>query len=88
MTAPFAVVGPDVVIGDDTEIAAGAHVQGPTRLGRENRIYPQACVGFDPQVRALRVKIRIAQRQIMKDARVRERDRPDRAASGQNRTTK
>jgi UDP-N-acetylglucosamine acyltransferase len=44
-----AVIGPDVEIGDDTEIGAGAQVQGPTRMGRENRVHPLACVGFEPQ---------------------------------------
>ncbi|HSU81895.1 MAG TPA: acyl-[acyl-carrier-protein]--UDP-N-acetylglucosamine O-acyltransferase, partial [Thermoanaerobaculia bacterium] len=46
---PFAVIGPRVEIGDGTEIGAGAQIQGPTRIGRENRIYPQAAIGFDPQ---------------------------------------
>jgi UDP-N-acetylglucosamine acyltransferase len=44
-----AVIGPDVEIGDDTEIGSGAQVFGPTRLGRQNRVYPLAAVGFDPQ---------------------------------------
>jgi UDP-N-acetylglucosamine acyltransferase len=46
---PFAVIGPGVEIGDGTEVGAGAHIQGPTRIGRDNHIYPQAAVGFDPQ---------------------------------------
>lgn len=46
---PFAVVGAGVVIGDDCEIGAGAHVLGPTRMGRENRVFSNACIGFDPQ---------------------------------------
>jgi UDP-N-acetylglucosamine acyltransferase len=46
---PFAVIGAEVEIGDGTEIGAGATILGPTRIGRENRIYPQACIGFDPQ---------------------------------------
>ena len=32
-----------------TEVGAGAQIQGPTKIGRENRIYPQAAIGFDPQ---------------------------------------
>jgi UDP-N-acetylglucosamine acyltransferase len=47
--AAGAVIGADVEIGEDCEIGAGAQVHGPTRMGRENRIYPLACVGFDPQ---------------------------------------
>jgi UDP-N-acetylglucosamine acyltransferase len=46
---PFAVVGPEVEIGDDSEIGAGAQVYGPARIGRGNRVFPQACIGFDPQ---------------------------------------
>jgi UDP-N-acetylglucosamine acyltransferase len=46
---PFAVIGAGVEIGDGTEVGAGAQIQGPTRIGRENRIYPQAAIGFDPQ---------------------------------------
>lgn len=45
----FAVVGADVVVGEDTEIGASAHVEGPSRIGSRNRIYPHACIGFDPQ---------------------------------------
>jgi UDP-N-acetylglucosamine acyltransferase len=46
---PFAVIGPEVEIGDGTEVGAGAQVYGPAKIGRENRIFPQACIGFEPQ---------------------------------------
>lgn len=46
---PFAVIGAGVVLGDGTEVGAGAQVQGPARIGRENRIFPQASIGFEPQ---------------------------------------
>lgn len=46
---PNAVIGPRVEIGAGTEIGAGAHVRGPCRIGEENRIFPLACVGFEPQ---------------------------------------
>lgn len=46
---PHAVVGARVTVGEGTEIGGGAHVLGPSRLGRENRIFPHACVGFEPQ---------------------------------------
>ncbi len=46
---PFAVVGAGVALGDGTEVGAGAQVQGPARIGRENRIFPQASIGFEPQ---------------------------------------
>ena len=44
-----AVIGADVVIGEGCEIGEAAQIWGPTRIGRENRLYPMATVGFDPQ---------------------------------------
>ena len=46
---PFAVVGPNVEIGEDSEIGASANIGGWTILGRENRVFPHACIGFEPQ---------------------------------------
>lgn len=46
---PGAVVGARVQIGDRCRIEAGAHVQGPTTMGRENRVFSGAYIGFDPQ---------------------------------------
>lgn len=49
VVGPHAVIGPRVTIGEGTEVGAGAQVQGPTILGRDNRVFPHACLGFDPQ---------------------------------------
>ncbi len=49
VVGPFAVIGPDVVIGAGSEIGAAAQIQGPARIGLRNRIFAQACVGFEPQ---------------------------------------
>src|SRR5216683_3110029 len=46
---PAARFGAGVDVGEGTEIGAGAQVYGPARIGRENRIYPNAAIGFDPQ---------------------------------------
>lgn len=46
---PHAVIGPRVTLGEGTEVGAGANVQGPTRMGARNRVFPHACVGFEPQ---------------------------------------
>ena len=46
---PYAVVTAGVEVGPGTWIGAHAHLQGPTRVGRENRIHPHACLGTDPQ---------------------------------------
>ena len=49
IVGPQAVIGARVQIGAGTEIGAGAQVHGPTTLGRDNRVFPMAAIGFDPQ---------------------------------------
>ncbi len=46
---PYCVVGPQVEMGDDCELVSHVVLHGPTRMGRNNRIYPFAAVGIDPQ---------------------------------------
>ncbi len=45
----FAVIGPDVELGPGCEVGAHAVIEGPTVIGRNNRIYPFAAVGLAPQ---------------------------------------
>jgi UDP-N-acetylglucosamine acyltransferase len=49
VVGPLAVVGARVVLGEGCEVGGQAQVQGPSRLGRGNRVFPHACVGFEPQ---------------------------------------
>lgn len=46
---PFSVIGKNVEIGDDTWIAPHVVINGPTRIGRENRIFQFASIGEIPQ---------------------------------------
>ena len=46
---PFAVIGPDVEIGDGSWIGPHAVVNGPTTIGRDNRIYQFCSIGEAPQ---------------------------------------
>jgi len=46
---PYAIVGAGVAIGAGTSVGAHATIEGPTVLGRENRVFPHAVLGFDPQ---------------------------------------
>lgn len=46
---PFTVVGPEVEIGAGTQVGAHCSVQGPTRIGHDNRIHGHAAIGGDPQ---------------------------------------
>ncbi len=46
---PYCVVGAQVEMGEDCELVSHVVLHGPTRMGRNNRIYPFAAVGIDPQ---------------------------------------
>ena len=46
---PFAVIGPGVQIGAGTRIGPHVVIRGPSRIGRDNRIYQFASIGEDPQ---------------------------------------
>jgi UDP-N-acetylglucosamine acyltransferase len=46
---PFCVIGPDVEIGGGTTVGAHTVIRGPTRIGRDNRIFSFASVGEAPQ---------------------------------------
>jgi len=46
---PFAVIGAGVQIGAGSEIGPHTVIKGPTRIGRDNRIFQFASVGEDPQ---------------------------------------
>src|SRR5580698_1121512 len=47
--AAYAVVGDHVELGDGCVLDHHALVQGPAKLGHNNRVYPFAAVGGDPQ---------------------------------------
>jgi UDP-N-acetylglucosamine acyltransferase len=46
---PWTVIGADVEIGEGTEVASHVVIKGPTRIGKNNKIYQFASVGEDPQ---------------------------------------
>ena len=46
---PYAVIGAGVAIGAGTVIGAHATLEGPTTLGRDNRVHPHASLGGPPQ---------------------------------------
>lgn len=46
---PYSVIGPRVTIADGSSIGSHVVVHGPTRIGRDNRIYDFAAIGGDPQ---------------------------------------
>lgn len=46
---PFSVIGAGVEIGEGTVIESHVVINGPTRIGRDNKIYSFAAIGGDPQ---------------------------------------
>ncbi len=46
---PYSVIGPDVEIGEGTWIGPHVVIQGPTRIGRDNRIFQFSSIGEMPQ---------------------------------------
>jgi UDP-N-acetylglucosamine acyltransferase len=46
---PFSIIGPDVEIGSGTTVGPHVVIKGPSRIGRENRIFQFASLGEDPQ---------------------------------------
>ena len=46
---PYTIVGPYVEIDDDVEIQSHVNITGHTIIGKNNKIYPMASIGSDPQ---------------------------------------
>ena len=46
---PYCVVGPNVEIEDGTKIQSHVCITGNTKIGKNNRIFPFASIGNEPQ---------------------------------------
>ena len=46
---PYTIIGPDVEIDDDVVIQSHVNIGGHTIIGKNNKIYPMASIGTDPQ---------------------------------------
>lgn len=46
---PYCVVGADVELGENCELISHVVIHGPTRIGDNNRIFPFAALGIEPQ---------------------------------------
>jgi UDP-N-acetylglucosamine acyltransferase len=45
----FTIIGPDVEIGEGCDIKSHVVIQGPTKIGKNNRIFQFASIGEEPQ---------------------------------------
>jgi UDP-N-acetylglucosamine acyltransferase len=46
---PYAVIGPQVRVGEGTTVGAHCVIEGPTTIGRDNHIFASASLGAAPQ---------------------------------------
>lgn len=46
---PYSIIGADVEIGSGCEIGSHVVIEGPTKIGRGNRIFQFASIGAEPQ---------------------------------------
>ena len=46
---PYTVIGEEVELGDECEIMSHVVLKGPTKFGKENKVFPYASIGQDPQ---------------------------------------
>ena len=46
---PYCVVGPDVELGENCQLVSHVCIEGPTRIGGDNRFFPFTSIGMAPQ---------------------------------------
>ncbi|MFT7235358.1 MAG: UDP-N-acetylglucosamine acyltransferase [Methylophagaceae bacterium] len=46
---PYSIIGPNVEIGDACTIASHVVIRGPTKMGKNNRIFQFSSIGEEPQ---------------------------------------
>jgi UDP-N-acetylglucosamine acyltransferase len=49
VVGPYCTIGSEVVLGEGCELISHVVIEGKTRLGARNRIFPFACLGVAPQ---------------------------------------
>jgi UDP-N-acetylglucosamine acyltransferase len=67
---PYSIIGPNVEIGKDTDINSHVSIAGHTKIGKNNKIYPFASIGNDPQ--DLKFKGEISSLEIGDNNKIRE----------------
>ncbi len=67
---PFSIIGPDVVIGPGCRIGPHVVIKGPTRIGRDNRIFQFASIGEvsqDKKYKGERTMLEIGDRNVIRE---------------------
>ena len=66
----YTIIGADVEIGDNTTIGPHVVIEGPTRIGRDNRIWQFASIGAAPQDKKFhgeRSRLEIGDRNVIRE---------------------
>lgn len=67
----WTTIGPGVAIGDGSWIGEHVVIRGPTRIGRENQIYPFCAIGERAQIKGLdddpAARIEIGDRNVLRE---------------------
>ena len=66
----YSIIGADVEIGDNTTIGPHVVIEGPTRIGRDNRIWQFASIGAAPQDKKFhgeRSRLEIGDRNVIRE---------------------
>lgn len=66
----YSIIGADVEIGDNTSIGPHVVIEGPTRIGRDNRIWQFASLGAAPQDKKFhgeRSRLEIGDRNVIRE---------------------
>jgi UDP-N-acetylglucosamine acyltransferase len=67
---PFSVIGADVEIGEGTWIGPHVVIQGPTKIGRDNKIFQFASLGAEPQDKKFKgepTRLEIGDRNVIRE---------------------
>src|ERR671937_833068 len=67
---PYCVVGPDVELGEECELVSHVALEGPTRMGSHNQIFPFASVGLPPQdlkYKGERTKLEVGDHNVIRE---------------------
>ena len=83
---PYSIIGPNVEIGKDTDINSHVSIAGHTKIGKNNKIYPFASIGNDPQ--DLKFKGEISSLEIGDNNKIREYVSINPGTDGGSRVTK
>src|SRR5205823_10011505 len=67
---PYAVIGDEVIVHDEVEIAGHVVIEGPSEIGRGTRLFPFASIGQIPQdlkFAGERTRLLIGERNVIRE---------------------